>query len=259
MNKIKENEIRRLLNLYYEGKTSRAEERQLEMLLSSADYLPDDLEAERHIFNLMSDGADLDIPDNIDMRITNALEKEIASGRSGSPWRRRLIIAASAASVIILAFIGICILLSPDNGGNNSPLLTEKEIYPSQNDKTLPDSSISHAGLAAADINNLKHAELKNDGSNSPTAENNQHDRTVKKSATRDKHNASCPKKDNVYLSLEEERLLEEDNYRVVSDEREAFAIVNSVFARLNGNLIENDYRINDINDEYARVINVGL
>jgi len=54
-----------------------------------------------------------------------------------------------------------------------------------------------------------------------------------------------------MYLSEAEEQQLIADNYRVVRDEREADAILSSVFVRLEGSLMEESYRISDINAEY--------
>ena len=60
---------------------------------------------------------------------------------------------------------------------------------------------------------------------------------------------------DDLYLSEEEERLVAA-NYHVVTDEREADAILTTVFVRLESGMTEENFRISDVRARYEMEVN---
>lgn len=61
---------------------------------------------------------------------------------------------------------------------------------------------------------------------------------------------------DDLYLSEEEEERLVAANYHVVTDEREANAILGAVFVRLKSGITEESYKISDVKARYEMEMN---
>ena len=61
---------------------------------------------------------------------------------------------------------------------------------------------------------------------------------------------------DDLYLSEEEEERLVAANYHVVTDEREANAILGAVFVRLKSGMTEESYKISDVKARYEMEMN---
>ena len=253
MDNYQTTEIRRLLQLYYEGKTSREEERILTSLLREAKDLPADLEAERELFTLLAETPEVTIPQRDDNAITDALEREMkadanASGRHTSKIWRQLLSAAAVAACLILAWTILRNYTTNEHENRELKLLVDIP----EDKQLISDTSVTIINLSKAEAKAHDHGTgVKSDSSVTKKIE-------VKPGRPDDEAARKYPD-GYLYLSEEEEDLLEANNYRVVSDEQEAYAIINSVFSRLDGNIIESDYRINDINDEYARIINVSM
>ncbi|MDE7463036.1 MAG: hypothetical protein K2M88_07735 [Muribaculaceae bacterium] len=109
--------IRLLLEKWYEGATTAAEELRLRNLLLSGNPLPADLEEERKLFSLIfeeySDDAEIpQIPSEYADRINSALHSEMRKGRLFGGFIRRNMIsrnmiigAASCALILSAAFV----------------------------------------------------------------------------------------------------------------------------------------------------------
>lgn len=262
MNKLeREKEIRRLLGLYYEGSTSREEERRLASLFLTSDKLPEDLETDRKLFLSLAEVPDIDMPDKYDAYIAEAIDKEINKDLRRGVWRRRFIVAASVAAVLLAAWMGIKALMPDSPDAEIKPQVATITIPGQQQTALVPDTSVAYSGIALVQTTPAIPVKGKNIETHALVKEKAEKESKAKIETKASKKNTVSPKpsvlesKDETYyLSAEEERQLEADNYRVVNDEREAYAIVNSVFSRLDGNIRESNYRIGDINEQYERV-----
>lgn len=249
MNKQKETEIRRLLDRYYEGQTSVDEERRLYSLLTADDDLPEDLKADREVIKALSEYPEVDIPEETEMKLIGRLEQEMARERLRAVWRKRIITSVVVAASLIAAWIGIRMLIPSAHNDSIEPLLTDI----GKKETLISDTSITINHLAVASEGNI------NNQSFSKSLESREQAIRVNKknngTTVGTKHSVNEKSNEElIYLSYEEEKELEAANYHVVNDEREAYAIMNAVFLRMDGNIQESDYRIEDISEKYERV-----
>lgn len=112
--------IRLLLEKWYEGATTAAEELRLRNLLLSGNPLPADLEEERKLFSLIfeefSDDAEIpQIPSEYADKINSALHSEMRKGQLfGGFIRRNMIIGAASCALILSAAFVTSHLISTD-------------------------------------------------------------------------------------------------------------------------------------------------
>lgn len=112
--------IRLLLEKWYEGATTAAEELRLRNLLLSGNPLPADLEEERKLFSLIfeeySDDAEIpQIPSEYADKINSALHSEMRKGQLfGGFIRRNMIIEAASCALILSAAFVTSHLISTD-------------------------------------------------------------------------------------------------------------------------------------------------
>lgn len=248
MNTIDKNEIRRLLDLYYEGQTSVAQERILSEFFSGAADLPPEWEADKMLFDLMSQHPGEEIAPVHDKRIMESLEKEISKGKNFRRWRGIWYAAASVAACMLIVWLGLRLLTSSESAQDLKPKLAVNAKI-----QNLPaDTAVIHVDP----VNGYKGIGIENVTRDvAPKQKEVQKKNRTKDNLKETNYVYDDSNETSYYLSYEEERELEEGNYRVVSDEREAYAIVNSVFSRLDGNMKESNYRIGDINDQYEKIV----
>lgn len=238
--------IRILLDRYYGGTSSPDDERRLGDLLAEARDLPADLEADRALFAALRDAADCipDIPRDADARITSALEAEMARGRraAGMTFRRRVIWTLSGAAACLLA------------------MFAAYNFVPGRTDSVPADAVAVNVRHHEAPVQTVTADTVVNAAPHSPLA-------PAYASAAVD--NASGPRKarrirrhdspgaiasaDN---TADETEMLIAANYHVVEDEREADAIISSIFGRMEGNLAQETNRIDEIGVEYECEVN---
>lgn len=243
----KEKEIRRLLDLYYSGATTRDEERELSAMLRDAGPLSPDLEREREIFEMLSDDEETPIPASTDRRILDAVEGEIRQSRIKIARRRLWLIIGSAAACILAGLL-VARLLVDTNAPQKKPLYVKVETR----SVIEPDTAVTIVSITDEEgkVFQKKIVTSSKEKEEAPVMAQAPKEPSSSK-AWKDSKNED----DGYYLSAEEERMLEAGNYRVVNDEREAYAILNSVFTRLDGNMTESSHRVKDINDEYVRAV----
>lgn len=243
-------EIREILDRWYEGLTVPDEERRLLEFFSAERELPEDLEAERNMFRAIAatDEAETDIPAGLAARIDSALEAEMARERnavsSPSKWRLRIAAVCGAAACLMAGWLTIRTLVGTASGLDNR---SERMAV------NAPAPVISPVKEAAAYT-----VEPEAEHTAVSEAKGNVKAKTVhsaRKAAPDRRHSVSddadTPADEYMFLSEAEEEQLIADNYHVVEDEREAYAILNSVFARLEGSMVEENYRIGDISAQY--------
>lgn len=244
------NDIREILNRWYDGNTTPAEQQRLADFFATDRELPADLEMEREMFRAMAEAGEdyAEMPHEVSERINAALEAEMAEERGpqrkGFGWRRRAMTACAAAAcmavVLTIPFLkssdkamvgdkpGMALSETPDAG----PVSTDTMLFmtPEQPRAVAPAIEKESRKLASAQKKASRHA--------------------VKRKPV------ETYSDDDMYLSAEEEERLVAANYHVVTDEREANAILGAVFVRLKSGMTEESYKISDVKARYEMEMN---
>lgn len=242
-------DIREILNRWYDGNTTPAEQQRLADFFATDRELPADLEMEREMFRAMAEAGEdyAEMPHDVSERINAAIEAEMAGERGpqrkGFGWRRRAMTACAAAAcmavVLTIPFLkssdkamvgdkpGMALSETPDAG----PISTDTMLFmtPEQPRAVAPAVEKESRKLASAQKKSSRKA-VK-----------------CKPVETDD---------DDLYLSEEEEERLVAANYHVVTDEREANAILGAVFVRLKSGMTEESYKISDVKARYEMEMN---
>lgn len=244
------NDIREILNRWYDGNTTPAEQQRLADFFAMDRELPADLEMEREMFRAMTEAGEdyAEMPLEVSRSINAALDAEMAGERverrKGFGWRRRAMTACAAAAcmavVLTIPFLksndkamvgdkpGMALSETPDAG----PVSTDTMLFmtPEQPRAVAPAVEKESRKLASAQKKSsrkaVKRKPVETDGD------------------------------DNLYLSAEEEERLVAANYHVVTDEREANAILSTVFVRLESGMTEENFRISDVRTRYEMEMN---
>lgn len=244
------NEIRRLLDLYYKGETSKEEEKFLYDFFRTANKLPEDLEADRRLFSAFGEEPWHEIPLEEDKKILEAINNEISRDKNPKLWKRPIFYISTAAACLLIVFLAINMAVPQNNKEGDEPMaeLSDKanKIEIPQIDTINDNKNFACNETKKEKLNRISNPQQLTNGKNLKT----ETQRPEKSAALNDTQQRETP----YYLTQEEEEQLIARNYRVVNDEREAFAIMNSVFSRMDGNLQESSYRIDDISDKYERV-----
>lgn len=244
------NDIREILNRWYDGNTTPAEQQRLADFFATDRELPADLEMEREMFRAMTEAGEdyAEMPLEVSRSINAALDAEMAGERverrKGFGWRRRAMTACAAAAcmavVLTIPFLksndkamvgdkpGMALSETPDAG----PVSTDTMLFmtPEQPRAVAPAVEKESRKLASAQKKSSRKAvkckPVETDGD------------------------------DDLYLSEEEEERLVAANYHVVTDEREANAILGAVFVRLKSGMTEESYKISDVKARYEMEMN---
>jgi hypothetical protein len=244
------NEIREILNRWYDGNTTPAEQQRLADFFATDRELPADLEMEREMFHAMTEAGEdyAEMPLEVSRSINAALDTEMARERrpqrKNFGWRRRAMTACAAAAcmavVLTIPFLkssdkamvgdkaGMAVSETPDAGQVSTD--TMLFMTPEQPRAVAPAVEKESRKLASAQKKSsrkaVKRKPVETDGD------------------------------DDLYLSEEEEERLMAANYHVVTDEREADAILGAVFVRLKSGITEESYKISDVKARYEMEMN---
>lgn len=244
------NDIREILNRWYDGQSTPAEQQRLADFFATDRELPADLEMEREMFRAMTEAGEdyAEMPLEVSERINAALDAEMAGERverrKGFGWRRRAMTACAAAAcmavVLTIPFLksddkamvgdkpGMALSETPDAG----PVSTDTMLFmtPEQPRAVAPAVEKESRKLASV------------------------HKKAPRRAV---KHKpVETYSDDDLYLSEEEEERLVAANYHVVTDEREANAILSTVFVRLESGMTEENFRISDVRTRYEMEMN---
>lgn len=244
------NDIREILNRWYDGNTTPAEQQRLADFFATDRELPADLEMEREVFRAMTEAGEdyAEMPLEVSERINAALDAEMAGERverrKGFGWRRRAMTACAAAACMAV------VLTIPFLKSNDKAMVGDKpgmavsetpDVRPVSTDTMLfmtPEQPRAVAPAVEKESRKLA---------------------SVHKKAPRHavKHKpVETDSDDDLYLSEEEEERLVAANYHVVTDEREANAILGAVFVRLKSGITEESYKISDVKARYEMEMN---
>ena len=103
-------EIKRLLDAYYEGNTSIEQEKLLCDFFATATDIPAELEPDRELFVTLQAATetDIDIPSDLEQRLISHIDKLEAKGiHSRKKWIKPFAVISAAASIIILFVIAL--------------------------------------------------------------------------------------------------------------------------------------------------------
>ncbi|MDE7414670.1 MAG: hypothetical protein K2N05_12895 [Muribaculaceae bacterium] len=276
------NKIRALLDRWYSGLTSPEEERMLADMLASSTDLPSDLEADRKLFSEINNAGKLfpEMPEVFSSRINEALEKEIAAEReevaakafSRIQWLKIGRVAAAVAIFLGCAFVVMKMIdtTQMDVAGDNMALVNGVEKKMDMSGDTLQNHYLA---LRSSHPEVIKVASSKSDrkvgvGEGIVKQKRDKVEGPGKESRRLSDSNGQKDhyETDN-HLSLHpEEAKLISENYRVVRNQDEADAILNSIFSRLESNVSVETSKLSKINLDYdleisklSGIENVGL
>lgn len=243
-------DIREILNRWYDGNTTPAEQQRLADFFATDRELPADLEMEREMFRAMAEAGEdyAEMPVEVSERITAALEAEMAGERverrKGFGWRRRAMTACAAAACMAMV-LTIPFLKSSDKAmvGDKAGMAVSEtpDVRPVSTDTMLfmtPEQPRAVAPAVEKESRKLASVHKK-----------------AQRHAVKHKP-VETDSDDDLYLSEEEEERLVAANYHVVTDEREANAILGAVFVRLKSGITEESYKISDVKARYEMEMN---
>lgn len=130
MNKFDINDIRKLLEQYYRGATTEAEESVLKEYFAGDD-VDAELKADRDIFRSLSDTDDIDVPDDLADRLS--VEIDNWDRREKRSFRFTVRAVSIAASLALLVALGAWFMQQPKTTGQQ---LSPEEAY-AQTEKAL--------------------------------------------------------------------------------------------------------------------------
>ncbi len=244
------NDIREILNRWYDGQSTPAEQQRLADFFATDRELPADLEMEREMFRAMTEAGEdyAEMPLEVSRSINAALEVEMAREREpqrkGFGWRRRAMTACAAAACMAVV-LTIPFLKSNDKAmvGDKAGMAVSEtpDVRPVSTDTILfMTPELPRAVAPAVEKESRKLASV--------------HKKAARKAV---KHKpVETDSDDDLYLSEEEEERLVAANYHVVTDEREADAILSTVFVRLESGMTEENFRISDVKSRYEMEMN---
>lgn len=265
-------EMRELLGRWYSGTTTPAEEHLLAEALAGKAELPADLEADARLFRELTalGASETEMPEEYSSRITAALEREMAASRRKTPgdafWRssRFRRIGAAAVIAVCLSFIGGVALWDStgtqlrggetlatvsgqtDKTQNVSPIVAEAEdsvimVFPERGGLEAPAEKNLPKGRKPGVIRSVASAKAANENL----------------VAMADIEKPETPEAEVYdFLTPEEEAMLADSRYRVVTDSDEANAILSSVFAQLEAKVDIQANNISMLHEEYEVELN---
>lgn len=244
------NDIREILNRWYDGQSTPAEQQRLADFFATDRELPADLEMEREMFRAMTEAGEdyAEMPLEVSRSINAALDAEMArergSQRKGFGWRRRAMTACAAAACMAV------VLTIPFLKSSDKAMVEDKagmavsetpDVRPVSTDTMLfmtPEQPRTVAPAVEKEARKLASAQKK-----------------ASRKAVKCKP-VETDGDDDLYLSEEEEERLVAANYHVVTDEREANAILSTVFVRLESGMTEENFKISDVRTRYEMEMN---
>lgn len=245
-------EIRKTLCRWYDGETTSFEQRRLVDFFSEERELPPDLKRERELFRSLSvDDVETEIPEEFAARINDAIEDEMVGERRTVPpalkLRRRIAAACGIAACLLVAAMSYFVASYQVRRQIPQPRMTlnEPELMESSSTDAVP--GIVPENLCAASVE----SPLAVNKTPRRHASSKVKDKTQTVDPNMENNGDTEPYAQDTYLSEDEEELLISHNYIVVRDEREANAILNTVFEQFETCMEEQSLQIQDISQEY--------
>lgn len=141
-------EIRLLLEKFYDGATSCEEEQLLKDFFAQEVDLPEDLEADRSVFATLSEVEDeavpaIEIPEDLESEINAIIDREVKKSRPKIQWADWKRFAGIAASVCLIVTVGVFLM---KNNQIDDPYLADgaglSDVYvPKTDDEAMLEAS----------------------------------------------------------------------------------------------------------------------
>lgn len=244
------NDIREILNRWYDGNTTPAEQQRLADFFATDRELPADLEMEREMFRAMAEAGEdyAEMPHDVSERINAAIEAEMAGERGpqrkGFGWRRRAMTACAAAACMAM------ILTIPFLKSNDKAMIGDKAGMAVSETPDARRASTDTMLFMTPELPRAVVPAVEKESRKLASAQKKASRHAVKRAPV------ETDSDDDLYLSEEEEERLVVANYHVVTDEREADAILSTVFVRLESGMTEENFKISDVRTRYEMEMN---
>lgn len=138
-----ENEIKLLLEKFYEGTTSSEEELIIKEFFLTCDDISDDLNADKELFDIFANAEknlleDIDVPMSLEREISKLIDEKVQEERySIVRWTLKRI-SGVAASICIIVLVSIYLLKKqPKNDITNEDILFESAYIPQTEEEAL--------------------------------------------------------------------------------------------------------------------------
>lgn len=243
------NDIREILNRWYDGNTTPAEQQRLADFFATDRELPADLEMEREMFRAMAEAGEeyAEMPVEVSERINAALEAEMSGERverrKGFGWRRRAMTACAAAACLAV------VLTMPFLKSGDKAMVGDKAGMAARESTAVEPASADTMLFMTPELPGSVAPAVEKESRKLASAQKKAPCHAVKRTPVESDND------DELYLSEEEERLVAA-NYHVVTDEREADAIISTVFVRLESGMTEENFKISDVRTRYEMEMN---
>lgn len=263
---------KQLLEAWYEGATDRADEAWLELFFSGAGELPAGLEAERGIFVALRESASgpVSMPEECRRSIVKALDAEI---RRESVWRRRRILWGAAACMLLVSGVTFMTRHIDVTGSTAAEAIAEVATDSAEasagrgmiaaNVKADTDTSAFVTALGKAEERRIASASPAK--GSSPSKRHAAQKRTggvnlegSERGVAEQRHDPA-PQPLYACSYTEEEQEMMERGYRVVCSEAEARAVVGLVMAKMQENVVETTYVMDDAAYRFDKVVSTPI
>lgn len=272
--KIEYEKIRELLQNWYEGFSSPEEETDLIRMLAALNPVPEEFAADKALFDQLfaeegNPGLDKEfsMPQKYDEKILSALEREMAAeriavSRKHTPFFRRYSWLAAAVVGLILLGGGLTMMRVAKTTHVDVPSLAVRQISDSSSNM-IKDTVVRQQPLLAyapLSVSSFDSSEEKSskagNGRNLRSSHNNQEEGIYLKnesvSGEEKFSTVSVENSSNSYYDYsEEERVMLNSKYRVVRDEKEADALLDNIFSRLETAIDNESFKISKVAIEY--------
>lgn len=243
-------DIREILNRWYDGNTTPAEQQRLADFFATDRELPADLEMEREMFRAMTEAGEdyAEMPLEVSERINAALYAEMAREkgpqRKSFGWRRRAMTACAAAACMAM------VLTIPFLKSSDKAMVEDKAVMALNETPDVRKASTDTMLFMTPELPREVAPAVEKESRKLASAQKKSSRKAVKCKPV------ETDGDDDLYLSEEEEERLVAANYHVVTDEREADAILGAVFVRLKSGITEESYKISDVKARYEMEMN---
>ncbi len=260
--------IRTLLDRWYAGETSVAEERELRRLMADAVDLPPELEADRKLLLALGelDEAQEELPAEVAARISAALDAEIGRSekrrqsfagsrlRQTRLWWGAAAVAACLSGFFIVNHIGedhraekvlatatekVMSTLTVDSMANTTPAPKERRL-PAGMESTMPESLVANNTVA-------KSSGMKSTGVRQA--------KPIPQKSVIIEEDEAVSVGEPTLLAEADMNLARPENYRIVDNNEEAGAILTSIFSKLDRYMELETGKLRGIGVEYAAEI----
>ena len=138
-----ENEIKLLLEKFYEGTTSSEEELIIKEFFLTCDDISDDLKADKELFDIFANAEknlleDIDVPMSLEQDISKLIDEKVQEEGRVIIWWTLKRISGIAACICIIALVCIYVLKKqPKNEITNEDVLFERAYIPQTEEEAL--------------------------------------------------------------------------------------------------------------------------